>query len=118
MSPLASKLFFFFALVSFSPSFAAPAAEPGLLDGVVSGVTGMVKNPLNLISLLKEAPPALMTKNPSPTCKNVNEGALLCCESTFDGGFPLVVKLSDATGYELTKDTVNGIYCEYSRGCG
>jgi hypothetical protein len=55
-----------------------------------------------------------MTKDPSPECANTNQGALLCCESTVDGGFPLVRELSELTGYELSNDTINGIYCGFS----
>jgi hypothetical protein len=58
-------------------------------------------------------PPAcLLTTDISPQCVDVNNGTYLCCSSTVQGGDPLVVALSDAAGYQLPANTVNGLECK------
>jgi hypothetical protein len=107
MSPITSRYVIIFALIS---SITSALAAPQLLKDILAPVI----DPLNGLTILKNAPPQLMTPDPSPECAKTNQGALLCCESTFDGGFPLVRELSELTGYELSNDTINGFYCEFS----
>jgi hypothetical protein len=90
----------------------APITAPnpilgGLLGGGLLSPIGAV---LNLLPA-REAPEALKTNDIHPVCAPLNRGALLCCETLFDGAFPLVVQLSEATGYRLTLDAINGILC-------
>ncbi|KAH8786857.1 hypothetical protein BGZ57DRAFT_924510 [Hyaloscypha finlandica] len=98
---------------------AAPQLVPvigGLLGGipVVGAITGYLGNVLNLLGVLYAAPPPfLLTKNPSPECKNVNNGALLCCSSTINGDMPLVVELAQLAGqFKLNPNSINGLYCK------
>ena len=55
--------------------------------------------------------PPLMTTEHSPECLNVNQGTIMCCEETLNGGNLIVETLSTLAGYDLSKDTVNGIEC-------
>lgn len=97
-----------------SPVQAVPAAIanslPILNDLLGGGLLSPIGAVLNLLPA-REAPAALRTKNVHPLCHPLNQGALLCCETLFDGALPLVVKLSQTTGYELTTDAINGILC-------
>ncbi|CZR56231.1 uncharacterized protein PAC_06119 [Phialocephala subalpina] len=87
----------------FSPSFAAPQ-----LLGQVGALIGQA---LGLIPLLSTPPPAaLMTKQPSPQCAKVNKGALLCCESTFQGDIPIFVQAAPLVAYKLNPNSINCIY--------
>lgn len=102
------------ALIYLPVALSAPASlaapEPilgGLLGGGLLSPVGAI---LNLLPA-REAPEALKTKNIHPVCAPLNRGALLCCETLFDGAFPLVLQLSQATGYQLTPDAINGILC-------
>ena len=90
-----------------APIPAADSLLTGLLSGGLLAPVGAV---LNLIPA-REAPEALKTKNIHPVCAPLNRGALLCCETLFDGAFPLVIQLSQATGYQLTPDAINGLLC-------
>jgi len=54
-----------------------------------------------------------MTTDHSPECLNINQGTLLCCQATLDGGNEVVQLLAHAAGYTLTKDTINGFVCTY-----
>ncbi|RVD86085.1 uncharacterized protein DFL_004379 [Arthrobotrys flagrans] len=65
--------------------------------------------PLGLGS--SEAPAPLRTKNPSPQCTNINNGALLCCTAALSGGFPAVQATSKILLYSLPNNTLNGYLC-------
>jgi hypothetical protein len=97
-------------LTAITGVFAVPHPEPQL-SGVVSGLLGEVGPLLNLVPVLASPPPAfLWTKNPSPECANINQGALYCCGSTFNGDMPLVVELSDLLQYKLNPNSINCIF--------
>lgn len=73
---------------------------------------------LNDLPLLATPPPSfLSTQNPSPECAAVNQGTLLCCESTFNGDIPIVVQLSDLVHYKLNPNSINCIYGMHSPLC-
>ena len=57
-------------------------------------------------------PPILLTTDISPQCETINNGTYLCCATTVNGGFPLVVDAANLAGYELPANTVNGILCK------
>lgn len=72
---------------------------------------GAVGQLLGIIPILSTPPPReLWTKTPSPECANVNGGALLCCESTFQGDIPIVVQLAPTVSYKLNPNSINCIY--------
>ncbi|KAL2060656.1 hypothetical protein VTL71DRAFT_9297 [Oculimacula yallundae] len=72
---------------------------------------GAVGALLGLVPLLSMPPPReLQTKTPSPECANVNGGALLCCESTFQGDIPIIVQLAPLVAYKLNPNSNNCIY--------
>lgn len=82
-----------------SPAFALPQ-----LLGAVGALLG-------LVPLLSTPPPReLWTKTPAPECANVNGGALLCCQSTFQGDIPIIVQLAPLIGYKLNPNSNNCIY--------
>lgn len=95
-----------FLLAAFTllhPSLAAPQlfGELGTLIGEL----------LQQIPLLSNPPPAaLMTKQPSPECANVNKGALLCCQSSFQGDIPIFVQAAPLVAYKLNPNSINCIY--------
>jgi hypothetical protein len=101
---------FMVLLTAITAVFAVPHPEPQL-GGVVGGLLGEVGPLLNLVPVLASPPPAfLWTKNPSPECANINQGALYCCDSTFNGDMPLVVELSDLLQYKLNPNSINCIF--------
>jgi len=55
--------------------------------------------------------PPLMTTDHSPECLDINQGTLLCCHTTLDGGNEAVQLLAHIADYTLTKDTINGFIC-------
>jgi len=66
---------------------------------------------LGLIPVISTPPPAaLWTKHQSPSCANVNQGTLLCCESTFNGDIPLIVYAAPTIAYKLNPNSINCIY--------
>lgn len=78
---------------------------------VPQGLLGFLGQLLGLVPVLSSPPPSsLMTRNPSPACKSVNQGTLLCCESTFDGDLPLIVYFASQTAFKLNKNSINCIY--------
>ncbi len=86
----------------------ATLATPSLALPQLLGIVGQL---LGIIPILSTPPPReLWTKTPSPECANVNGGALLCCESTFNGDIPIVVQLAPAVGYKLNPNSINCIY--------
>ncbi|KAF8858236.1 hypothetical protein BDZ45DRAFT_404301 [Acephala macrosclerotiorum] len=107
-----TPIVFFLALLS--PSFAAPQ--------LLGSVGALIGQALQQIPLLSTPPPAaLMTTHPSPQCANVNKGALLCCESTFQGDIPIFVEAAPLVAYKLNPNSINCIYgqrnfTECSRG--
>ncbi len=104
MQSITTRIFLFLSL--FITLFSYSFAFPQLLDP-----TSLIGEVLNIIPILADPPPAsLVTKNPSPECANVNQGALLCCESTFNGDIPIVVELSNSVGYKLNPNSINCIY--------
>jgi hypothetical protein len=68
---------------------------------------------LGLNGLVGNGTPPLETTIHSPQCASVNNGTYLCCESTFNGDLPIVVDLSAATDYPLTKNSINGFVCKF-----
>ncbi|KAI9769617.1 MAG: hypothetical protein M1839_003619, partial [Geoglossum umbratile] len=50
----------------------------------------------------------------SPECANINRGQHLCCAMTIDGDQPPVVALALLAGYNLNRNSINGIACEWS----
>jgi hypothetical protein len=68
---------------------------------------------LDLNGLTGNGKPPLATSIHSPECVNLNGGTYVCCESTFNGGLPLVEALSEATDYPITPDTINGFVCKF-----
>ena len=88
-------------LFSLDPAHAAP----GLIDSLGHLIQG------NGLPLLDYPLAQMMTKSPSPECAKVNQGARLCCKSTFNGDVPLLLELAPVIGYNLNKNSVNGIYC-------
>jgi hypothetical protein len=58
-------------------------------------------------------PSILLTTDISPQCEAVNNGTLLCCETTVAGGVPAVQLAAQLAGYELPANTLNGVLCEY-----
>ncbi|TVY60768.1 hypothetical protein LSUE1_G009919 [Lachnellula suecica] len=70
------------AMLLFSTLSQPPKPDPQL------SILGPVASLLNKLPMLNTPPPGLTTKNPSPECAGVNQGARLCCESTLDGGAP------------------------------
>ncbi|KAH7327063.1 hypothetical protein BKA65DRAFT_539739 [Rhexocercosporidium sp. MPI-PUGE-AT-0058] len=94
---------FILILLVFTAIFPPALALPQLLDAV-----GAL---LDLVPLLSTPPPReLWTKTPSPECANVNGGALLCCESTFQGDIPIIVQLAPLISYKLNPNSNNCIY--------
>lgn len=82
---------------------ALPADDP--IDAILSA--------LDLQGLAGKGTPPLPTTIHSPECANLNGGTYVCCESTLNGGFPLVKELSALADYPLTDNTINGlINCE------
>ena len=81
-------------------SFALPAT-PNFLNAALQilGLNGLVGN----------GTPLLATTTHSPECANLNGGTYVCCESTFNGGMPIVETLSELTDYPITKNTINGM---------
>jgi len=61
--------------------------------------------------------PPLMTTTPSPQCLAVNKGKLQCCSAIIDGGNPTVQFLAKLAGYQLTKNTINGMFCKFVLLC-
>ncbi|EPS40244.1 hypothetical protein H072_5933 [Dactylellina haptotyla CBS 200.50] len=59
-------------------------------------------------------PEALRTTDISPQC-SANNGTYMCCHATFDGGNPIVKKVTDKVHYILPANTVNGYLCEKSK---
>jgi hypothetical protein len=97
-------------LTAITAVLAVPRPEPQL-SGVLGELLGDIGPVLNLIPVLASPPPAfLWTKNPSPECANINQGALYCCGSTFNGDMPLVVELADAVNYKLNPNSINCIF--------
>jgi hypothetical protein len=81
-------------------SFALPAT-PNFLNTLLQtlGLNGLVGN----------GTPLLATTIHSPECANLNGGTYVCCESTLNGGMPIVEELSELTDYPITKNTINGL---------
>lgn len=72
---------------------------------------GIIGQLLGSIPILSSPPPAfLMTKIPPPACGVVNQGSLLCCESTFDSDLPLVAYLSPQAAIKLNKNSIDCTY--------
>ncbi|KAE8446319.1 hypothetical protein EG329_012066 [Mollisiaceae sp. DMI_Dod_QoI] len=100
-SALAFFLTTFFTFVS--PTLSAPQ-----LLGKLGAAVGSF---LQEIPLLSTPPPAaLMTTQPSPECASVNHGALLCCQSSFQGDIPIFVQLAPLVAYQLNPNSINCIY--------
>ena len=87
-------------------SFALPAeAPPNLLNAVLEalGLNGLVGNGVE----------PLPTTVHSPECADLNNGTYVCCQSTFNGGMPIIEEASALTDYPITKNTINGLIdCE------
>jgi hypothetical protein len=52
----------------------------------------------------------------SPECATVNSGQHLCCAMTIDGDQPAVIALALLAGYNLNRNSINGIACEWGPG--
>jgi hypothetical protein len=101
-------------LAAITAVLAVPHPEPQL-SGILGDILDDVGPILDLIPVIDDPPPAfLWTKNPSPECANINQGALYCCGSTFNGDMPLVVELADLVNYRLNPDSINCIFGKYS----
>jgi hypothetical protein len=98
-------------LAAITAVLAVPHPEPQSLGDLLGGLLGDVGPILDLVPVIDDPPPAfLWTKNPSPECANINQGALLCCGSTFNGDMPLVVELADLVNYRLNPDSINCLF--------
>jgi len=102
-------------LTAITAVFAVPHPEPQL-SGILGDIGDLLEDVgpiLDLLPVLNDPPPAfLWTKNPSPECANINQGALYCCGSTFNGDFPLVVGLADLVDYRLNPDSINCLFAQ------
>ncbi|KAG9243761.1 hypothetical protein BJ878DRAFT_104627 [Calycina marina] len=64
-----------------------------------------------------QPPPPIMTTEHTPECRPINQGSLTCCNAKLDGGNAIVQSLALLTGYELPKNTINGIECHRDDKC-
>jgi len=99
-APTTMRLRSHLALLTFiiiPASFSRPNPDPQL--DLINHLTG-------------HGTPPLMTMSPSPQCLALNQGTIQCCSAIFDGGNPAVQFLAKVAGYQLTKNTINGLFCE------
>ncbi|KUJ23765.1 uncharacterized protein LY89DRAFT_679089 [Mollisia scopiformis] len=82
-------------------------AAPQLLGSLGNAIGQLLQQ----IPLLSTPPPAfLMTTQPSPQCADVNKGALLCCQSSFNGDIPIFVQAAPLIAYKLNPNSINCLY--------
>ncbi|CAG8983746.1 hypothetical protein HYALB_00009842 [Hymenoscyphus albidus] len=89
-----------------------PATHAVSLESL--GLVGHLVQPLPIADY---PAPELVTNHPSTECEKINGGSRLCCQSTFDGGVPLVKELAPIIGFRLNHNSVNGIYCKKDAEC-
>ncbi|KAF2966487.1 hypothetical protein GQX73_g7095 [Xylaria multiplex] len=106
------------SLFIISLAFLSNVVAGGLFPLIPPTPTGPLAPVLSLLGNIGNGePPAIIyTPNPSPECAKTlggNGGELQCCRAAIAGDLPIVEFLAAVYGYNLNRNDVNGLVCEF-----